>query len=160
MIIVQHLPPSFTGVLAAQLNRYAAIEIKEAEHGDRLCPGRALVAPGGLHLLVRPGLQVALRQGPPVGGHCPSIDVTMQSAAQVCGSCVKGVVLTGMGADGALGLLAIRGKGGATFAQDAESCIVAGMPLKAVEKGAADYVGSPARIADLLAQSAGTAVLH
>jgi two-component system chemotaxis response regulator CheB len=150
IVIVQHIPASFTGVLAAQLRRHVALDVREAEDGDVLRPGLALVAQGGLHLLLRPGLRVALRQGPAVGGHCPSIDVTMESAAQIYGSRVKGVVLTGMGEDGSMGLAAIRGKGGVTFAQDGESCVVNGMPLRAIEKGVVDFIAPPWQIAQML----------
>jgi two-component system chemotaxis response regulator CheB len=150
IIVVQHMPASFTGVLASQLQRHVAIEVREAEDGDTLRPGLALVAQGGFHLLLRPGLRVALRQGPAACGHCPSIDITMESAAQIYGSRVKGVVLTGMGDDGSVGLAAIRAKGGMTFAQDAGSCIVNGMPLRAIEKGVVDNVAPPWQIAQLL----------
>jgi two-component system chemotaxis response regulator CheB len=150
IVVVQHMPASFTGVLAAQLRRHVALDVREAEDGDLLRPGLALVAQGGLHLLLRPGLRVALRQGPAVGGHCPSIDVTMESAAQIYGSRVRGVVLTGMGDDGAMGLTAIRAKGGKTYAQDGESCIVNGMPLRAIEKGVVDFIAPPWQIAQML----------
>ncbi len=150
IIVVQHMPASFTGVLASQLQRHVAIEVREAEDGDTLRAGLALVAQGGFHLLLRPGLRVALRQGPSASGHCPSIDVTMESAAQIYGARVKGVVLTGMGDDGSMGLAAIQAKGGMTFAQDAESCIVNGMPLRAIEKGVVDRVAPPWQLAQWL----------
>jgi two-component system chemotaxis response regulator CheB len=150
VIIVQHMPATFTGVLAAQLNRQVPFKVKEAETGDRLQPGLALVAPGGHHLLLRPDSRVELNQGPEIGGHRPSIDVTMQSVAQLYGARAKGVVLTGMGNDGSLGLVSIRVKGGRTFAQDAASCVVSGMPQRAIEKGAVDHVAPPAKIAQLL----------
>jgi two-component system chemotaxis response regulator CheB len=150
VIIVQHMPATFTGVLAAQLDRQVAFKVKEAEAGDRLQPGLALVAPGGYHLLLRPDSQVELNQGPEIEGHRPSIDVTMQSVAQLYGTRAKGVVLTGMGNDGSLGLVSIRAKGGKTFAQDANSCVVNGMPQRAIEKGVVDHVAPPAKIARLL----------
>ncbi len=111
MLIVQHLPQSFTSVLAAQLDRTAKIRVREALDGDLLEPGTALVAPGGYHLLVRRDGRVEMLRGPEIGGHCPSIDVTMQSAAKVYGARVRGVVLSGMGDDGAEGLFAIRARG-------------------------------------------------
>ena len=150
VIVIQHMPATFTGVLAAQLGRHIVLKVKEAEMGDRLQPGLVLVAPGGYHLLLRPDSQVELNQGPEIGGHRPSIDVTMQSVAQLYGARTKGVVLTGMGSDGSLGLVAIRAKGGKTFAQDAASCVVNGMPQRAIEKGVVDHIAPPARIAQLL----------
>jgi two-component system chemotaxis response regulator CheB len=150
IIVVQHMPEGFTAVLAAQLDRYTAISVREAEHGTRLEMGAALVAPGDTHLLLRPGLCVQLTKAPPVGGHRPSIDVTMNSAAQICGARAQGVILTGMGADGAMGMKAIHATGGKTFAQDAESCVVDGMPKRARETGIIDYVDTPAQIARYL----------
>jgi two-component system chemotaxis response regulator CheB len=150
VIVVQHMPASFTQVLAAQLDRQVPLKVKEAEAGDRLQPGLVLVAPGGYHLLLRPDSRVELKQGPEIGGHCPSIDVTMQSVVQLYGARTKGVVLTGMGNDGSLGLVSIRAKGGKTFAQDAATCVVNGMPQRAIEKGVVNHVAPPARIAQLL----------
>jgi two-component system chemotaxis response regulator CheB len=150
VIVVQHMPATFTGVLAAQLDRQIPFKVKEAETGDRLRPGLVLVAPGGYHLLLRPDSRVELNQGPEIGGHRPSIDVTMQSVAQICGARAKGVVLTGMGNDGSLGLISIHAKGGKTFAQDAASCVVNGMPQRAIEKGIVDHVAPPTQIAQLL----------
>ena len=150
VIIVQHMPATFTGVLAVQLDRQVPFKVKEAETGDRLQPGLALVAPGGYHLLLQPDSRVELNQGTEIRGHRPSIDVTMQSVAQLYGARAKGVVLTGMGNDGSLGLVSIRVKGGKTFAQDAASCVVSGMPQRAIEKGVVDHVAPPAKIAQLL----------
>jgi two-component system chemotaxis response regulator CheB len=150
VIVVQHMPASFTQVLAAQLDRQVPLKVKEAEAGDRLQPGLVLVAPGGYHLLLRPDSRVELKQGPEIGGHCPSIDVTMQSVAQLYGARTKGIVLTGMGNDGSLGLVSIRAKGGKTFAQDAATCVVNGMPQRAIEKGVVNHVAPPVRIAQLL----------
>ena len=150
IVIVQHMPASFTGVLAAQLDRQVPLKVRETETGDRLQPGLALVAPGDYHLLLRPGLRVELNQGTQVGGQRPCIDVTMQSAAQIYGAGTKGVLLTGMGDDGTRGLVSIHAKGGQTFAQDAASCAVNGMPRRAVEKGVVDHVAPPARIAQML----------
>jgi len=150
VLVVQHIPKSFTGVLAAQLNRHCHLEVREAEDGDRLRAGTVLVAPGGYHLLVRSGLRVNIVPGQESTGHCPSIDVTMQSAVQVLGSRVTGVLLTGMGDDGTAGLRAIHRRGGATFAQDAGSCVINGMPQRAVDAGVVGHVASPAEIAALL----------
>lgn len=150
VIVVQHMPANFTKVLATQLDRYVGLKVKEAEHGDRLRPGLVLVAPGDHHMILTPDSRVELHFGPKIGGHRPSIDVVMQSAAQVFGNQTVGVVLTGMGNDGALGLASIRAKSGRTFAQDAESCVVNGMPQAAIEKRVVDHIAPPQRIAQLL----------
>jgi two-component system chemotaxis response regulator CheB len=150
VIVVQHLPASFTAVLATQLRRHTLLPVKEAAHGDLLVPGSVVVAPGGRHLLVRGNGRLEVFDGPKVGGHRPSIDVTMQAAAQTFGARVQGVVLTGIGNDGTLGLAAIRRRGGETFAQDAASCVVSSMPAQAVAQGAVDHVAAPAVIARLL----------
>jgi len=150
VVIVQHMPATFTGIFADQLDRHTFFDVKEAETGDRVKPRRVLVAPGDHHLLLRPDHSIELNKGPKIGGHRPSIDVTMQSAAQIYGPRTRGVLLTGMGSDGALGLLAIRSRGGPTFAQDADSCVINGMPQRAIEKGVVDHVGPPLRLAQLL----------
>jgi two-component system chemotaxis response regulator CheB len=150
IIVIQHMPASFTEVLAAQLDRQVPLMVKEAETGDLLQPGLVLVAPGDYHLLLQPNAQVELSQGPAIEGHRPSIDVTMQSVAQIYGARTRGIVLTGMGDDGSQGLISIRSKGGKTFCQDAASCVVNGMPQRAIEKGVVDHVAPPAEIAHLL----------
>lgn len=147
VLVVQHLPATFTRVLAAQLARRVTLRVREARDGDALDPGTVLVAPGGVHLVLRPDLRVGLVDGPEVNGHRPAVDVTMQAVAQALGGQARGVVLTGMGSDGTQGLMAIRARGGRTYAQDAESCVVAGMPQRAIERGLADAVGPPAQIA-------------
>jgi two-component system chemotaxis response regulator CheB len=149
-VVVQHLPASFTRVLAAQLDKRVALRIKEAEDGDRLQPGLVLIAPGDRHLLVRATGRVELRRAAKVRGHRPSIDVAMESAAQAFGAQARGVVLTGMGTDGLIGLASIRRRGGKTFAQDAASCVASEMPQRALEKGVASHVGSPRQIAEWL----------
>jgi len=151
IIVVQHMPASFTGVLASQLNRQVPLIVKETRTGDCLQPGLALIAPGDYHLLLRPDLRTELNLGPEIKGHRPSIDVTMQSVAQIYGARTKGVVLTGMGDDGLMGLVSIRAKGGRTYAQDASSCVVNVMPQRAIEKGVVDHIASPTKIAQLLA---------
>lgn len=150
VLVVQHMPPTFTGVLAVQLDRQVALRVKEAEAGDRVTPGLVLVAPGDFHLVARSDGRVELLRGPKIGGHRPSIDVTMQSVAEVYGTRATGIVLTGMGCDGAAGLAAIRGRGGRTFAQDAATCAVNGMPQRAIERNVVDHVAPPAEIARLL----------
>jgi two-component system chemotaxis response regulator CheB len=151
VLVVQHMPPSFTGVLAAQLDRRLALPVRQAREGDRLARGTVLIAPGGFHLLLASDSRVLLRRGPEISGHCPSVDVTMQSAAQLFGHRARGVLLTGMGSDGVAGLAAIRKRGGHTFAQDAASCVVNGMPQRAIERGAVETVASPWEIGELLA---------
>lgn len=155
IIVVQHMPASFTGALAAQLNNRVALAVKEAETGDKLKAGQVLVAPGDYHLLLRPNGEVNLNQAPKIQGHRPSVDVTMQSVAQVYGIRTKGVVLTGMGEDGAMGLTAVRAKGGQTFAQDAASCVVNGMPQRAIDQGVVDHIATPPQIARLLRDGRG-----
>jgi two-component system chemotaxis response regulator CheB len=150
VLVVQHMPATFTRVLAAQLNRYVLLQVKEGEEGDRLQPGRVLVAPGDYHALVRGDGRLELVQGPKIAGHRPSIDVTMQSVAQVYGPRTRGVVLTGMGSDGALGLVAIRNRGGQTFVQEVSTCVVGSMPQQAIDRGVVDHIASPAEIAQLL----------
>lgn len=151
VLVVQHLPRNFTSALAAQLRRYCGLEVREAEDGDTLHAGLVLVAPGGYHLLARPSMRVAVQSGPEVDGHCPSIDVTMESAAFAYGSRVAGVVLTGMGEDGTKGLRAIRSKGGVAYAQEPESCVVNGMPQSAMDAGLVEHLGTPAGIGRMLA---------
>ena len=155
VVIVQHMPPEFTRVFAAHLEQQARLKVQEAKSGDPIRSGVVLVAPGGYHLLFNPDGRIELSQGVEIAGHRPSIDVTMQSAAQVFGAHTRGVVLTGMGEDGSMGLLAIRSKGGRTFAQDEQSSIVYGMPQRAIKKGLADYIAPPAEIARLLCSASG-----
>ena len=155
IVIVQHIPENFTEVLAVQLNNHVSIEVREAKQGDKLCPGLALVAPGDYHLLISHDSKVVLNRGQTINGHRPAVDVTMQSAADVYGSLAMGVVLTGMGQDGANGLMAIQSKGGITFAQDAKSSVVDGMPKSARDRGVAQGVGSPSDIAHQLASGEG-----
>lgn len=150
IVVVQHMPASFTTVLAAQLDRTIGLSVKEAQAGDALEPGKVLIAPGDYHLLIGQNGRVELSQGPKIGGYRPSINVAMQSIAQVLGRRVIGVVLTGMGDDGADGLAFIRAKAGRTLAQDAETCVVNGMPQAAVDRGVVDFVGPPSRLASAL----------
>ncbi len=150
IVVVQHMPASFTTVLAAQLDRTVGLPVKEAQAGDMLLPGHVLIAPGDHHLLIGQNGRVELSQGPKIGGYRPSINVAMQSIAQVLGRRVIGVVLTGMGDDGAEGLAFIRAKGGRTLAQDADTCVVNGMPQAAVDKGVVDLIGPPTRLASAL----------
>lgn len=139
LAIVQHMPENFTGAFARRLNQVCAMEVMEASDGDRLTQGRVLVAPGNKHLIVRrsaASLYVEVKDGPLVSRHRPSVDVLFKSAAQAAGPLCIGALLTGMGKDGAAGLLAIRQAGGATLAQDEATSAVYGMPHEAVKLGA------------------------
>ena len=143
IVIVQHMPEKFTAAFAARLDRVCRIAVKEAESNDRVLPGRALVAPGGKHLLLRrSGAQyhVDVVDGPPVNRHRPSVDVLFRSVAKAAGSNALGIILTGMGDDGAAGLLEMRSAGARTLAQDEQSCVVFGMPKEAIRRGAAERV--------------------
>jgi two-component system chemotaxis response regulator CheB len=140
MLITQHMPESFTASFAARLDGLSAMTVKEAEHNERVLPGHAYVAPGHSHLLVRKSgafYYTELSRAEPVNRHRPSVDVLFQSAARVLGPHGVGVILTGMGKDGAQGMLAMRHAGAHTIAQDEASCVVYGMPKAAVELGAA-----------------------
>jgi two-component system chemotaxis response regulator CheB len=141
MVLVQHMPAGFTAGFAARLAAVSGFEVLEAKDGDRVFPGRVLVAPGGRHMqLRRNGAQyvVDVKDGPLVNHHRPSVDVLFRSVAQCAGRNALGVLLTGMGDDGARGLLAMRQAGASTLAQDEASCIVYGMPKAALELGAVD----------------------
>ncbi|KWT92139.1 MULTISPECIES: chemotaxis response regulator protein-glutamate methylesterase [unclassified Variovorax] len=143
VLIAQHMPPGFTRSFAQRLDGLCRIHVKEAEQGERVLPGYAYIAPGGWHLaLGRSGANYVaqLDQEPPVNRHRPSIDVLFDSAARHAGKNAIGMILTGMGRDGAEGLLRMRQAGAHTLAQDEASCVVYGMPREAVLIGAADEV--------------------
>jgi two-component system chemotaxis response regulator CheB len=143
IVIAQHIPAGFSLAFAQRLNRICRMEVKEAEDGDRLCPGRALVAPGDFHMLLRragAGYRVEVKSGPLVCYQRPSVDVLFHSVAESARSNAVGVLLTGMGTDGAKGLLKMKHTGAATIAQDESSCIVFGMPREAIRLGAAERV--------------------
>ncbi|MBB5205673.1 two-component system chemotaxis response regulator CheB [Inhella inkyongensis] len=143
IVLVQHMPAGFTAGMAARLARVSGFDVIEARDGDRVYPGRVLVAPGGKHMqLRRSGAQylVEVKDGPLVNHHKPSVDVLFKSVAQCAGRNALGVILTGMGDDGARGLLEMRKAGAYTVAQDEASCVVYGMPKAAFELGAAAQV--------------------
>jgi two-component system chemotaxis response regulator CheB len=143
VVVVQHMPEGFTALLAERLDRSCGLEVKEAQDGDVLRNGRVLIAPGGRHLRVRrlPRGPVALvGAGPAVSGHCPSADVMFESVAAEFGAHTVGVLLTGMGEDGAEGLQSMHRALGRTLGQDEESCVVFGMPRAAILRGAVDQV--------------------
>ncbi len=140
VIIVQHMPAHFTATLAERLDAQSQLTVREAVTGDRPMPGLALIAPGDRHLELDDRGHVVLTDGGPVHGCRPAADVTMISAAKVYGRRTVGVVMTGMGKDGAAGALAIKKADGKTFAQDQASCVIYGMPKAAVELGAIDEI--------------------
>lgn len=157
MAIVQHMATGFTPTFAEWLDSVGPIRVRLARDGDVLCPGLALVAPDDVHMLVRVGGRIALDRSPPHGGHRPSGDLLLESVARSFGRSALGVVLTGMGADGADGLAALREAGGDTLAQDAASSVVFGMPQAAMERGAAGAMVPLKEIASRLVRSTGTA---
>lgn len=143
IVIVQHMPAGFTKAFSNRLDSLSQIAVKEAEDGDEVVPGRALVAPGSHHMeVLRMGgkLKVRLLETPPVNRHRPSVDVLFFSVAEKIGGRALGVLLTGMGADGADGLRLMRDSGAVTVAQDEESCVVFGMPKEAIKRGGAVHV--------------------
>ncbi|MFA6014653.1 MAG: chemotaxis response regulator protein-glutamate methylesterase [Gallionellaceae bacterium] len=143
IVIVQHMPEKFTGAFAARLNSLCRIEVREAKGGDRVLPGLALIAPGGRHMLLkRNGAQyhVDIVDGPPVSRHRPSVDVLFRSVAKCAAKNALGIIMTGMGDDGASGLLEMHGEGAFTIAQDEQSCVVYGMPREAVKRGAVNKI--------------------
>ncbi len=153
ILIVQHMPEGFTEMFARRLDETCAIEVKEARSGDLLLPGRVLVCPGNKHMRVKHmplGDVVVLTDGEKVNGHRPSADVLLHSVGQEFGERAIGVLMTGMGEDGAEGLGTIKKNGGSTIAQSEESCVVYGMPRAAVERGYAMRVVSLAMLANTL----------
>ncbi len=158
LAIVQHMPEVFTQQFAKRLDQACRIEVKEAADGDRLVPGRALIAPGNRHLVVRRSgalYFVHVVDGPPVSLHRPSVDVLFRSAAQAAGSNAVGVILTGMGDDGAAGMAELKAAGARTIAQDEETSVVFGMPKEAIALGAVDEVLPLPRIAPTVLRWAG-----
>ncbi len=150
VVITQHMPPGFTKAFAERLNKACRLEVKEAEDGDEVRPGRALVAPGGLHMMLRRrngGFAVTVRDGPRVCYQRPSVDVLFSSVAQEAGAGALGIILTGMGEDGAAGMLKMRRAGARTLAQDEATCVVFGMPREAIQAGAVERVEPLNRIA-------------
>ena len=140
ILIVQHMPPKFTKSIAERLNELSRINVKEAEAGDMVALGQALIAPGGYHMLLRMNGQVTLNQDKPRGGLRPAADVTMESAVKVYGSRCIGVILTGMGSDGTQGCAMIKAGGGRVLAEHESTCVVYGMPRSVAEAGLADKV--------------------
>ena len=154
IVCVQHMPPGFTGMYAKRLNDQCRVRVKEAQTGDRVLPGHVLIAPGGdqhMRLVkVNGAYQVECRSGPRVNGHCPSVDVLFESVAKTAKKDAVGIILTGMGGDGAKGLLAMRSAGAKTIGQDESSCVVYGMPKVAYDIGA---VEQQVKLADIAART-------
>jgi two-component system chemotaxis response regulator CheB len=152
-VIVQHMPELFTASFAERLNRICRMDVREARDGDSVVPGVALLAPGNHHMVLQQNGAthlVRIKDGPPVHHQRPAVDVLFQSVARNVGRNAVGVLLTGMGADGAKGLLAMREAGAHTIAQDEASCVVFGMPKEAIALGAAIEVVALPKIADAI----------
>lgn len=151
IVVVQHMPETFTGSFAKRLDALCALEVREAADGDAVIRGRVLIAPGNRHVLLhRSGARyvVEVKDGPLVSRHRPSVDVLFRSAARVAGANAVGVIMTGMGDDGAQGLLEMRKAGAHTIAEDESTCVVFGMPKEAIARGAAETVLPLDRIAE------------
>ncbi|HML31511.1 protein-glutamate methylesterase/protein-glutamine glutaminase [Sporomusa sphaeroides] len=143
IVIVQHMPPGFTKSLAERLDSLSSVTVKEAEHNDVIRPGYVFIAPGDYHMLIeREGGKtvIKLNQNPPIGGHRPAVDPLMESVARTYGSKAIGVILTGMGRDGAKGIEAIKRQNGYTIAEDQSTAVVYGMPKAAIELGVVDKI--------------------
>jgi two-component system chemotaxis response regulator CheB len=156
IVVVQHMPENFTRAFAQRLNGLCAVDVKEAVDGDPVLRGHVLIAPGGRHLLLeRQGARyhVSVREGPLVSRHRPSVDVLFRSAARCAGSNAVGIIMTGMGDDGARGLLEMKQAGARTFAQDEATSVVFGMPKEAIARGAADKIIPLGNIARELLQA-------
>ena len=138
VVIVQHMPPMFTKSLAERLDRSSAIEVKEAQDGDKVESGKVLIAPGGYHMVMTKDWTVKMNQDPQVCGVRPSVDVLMQSVSQVCKTATLGVVLTGMGSDGTNGASRIKAMGGQVIVEHESTCSIYGMPKSVVDAGFAD----------------------
>ena len=143
IVVVQHMPAHFTTAFAERLNKCCQIEVREAKDGDSVLNGQALIAPGNFHMLLRrSGARyfVNIKDGPLVHHQRPAVDVLFNSVAQYAGANAIGVIMTGMGADGAKGMLTMKGAGARTIAQDEASCVVFGMPKEAIKLGAVDRI--------------------
>ncbi|WP_306605835.1 chemotaxis response regulator protein-glutamate methylesterase [Azonexus sp.] len=141
IVIVQHMPEKFTAMFAERLNSICDLEVREARNGDRVIPGRALIAPGGRHMLLKRSgaqYQVEVVDGPLVNRHKPSVDVLFRSVAKFAGANALGIIMTGMGDDGARGMKEMKDAGAKTIAQDEASCVVFGMPKEAIKLGCVD----------------------
>ncbi|OQB14387.1 MAG: Chemotaxis response regulator protein-glutamate methylesterase [Firmicutes bacterium ADurb.Bin193] len=156
IVVVLHMPPTFTKMYAERLNTVCKMDVKEAEDGEFILPGKVLIAPGGMHMAVaKKGDFPIVRcfEGEKVNGHCPSVDILFDSVSETMGKDSVGVLLTGMGRDGAAGLLNMKTKGAHTIVQDEKTCVVYGMPKEAVKIGAADRILPLGKIADYIIQT-------
>lgn len=143
MVVVQHMPEHFTTSFAQRLNDHCAMEVKEAANGDSVAPGKGLIAPGNKHMILRRSgarYHVEVKSGPLVRRHRPSVEVLFNSVSQAAGPNAVGVIMTGMGDDGADGMLKMKQSGATTIAQDEASCVVFGMPREAIRRGGVDHV--------------------
>ena len=150
IVIVQHMPEKFTAMFAERLNSLCKLEVREAKNGDRVLPGLALIAPGGRHMMLRRSgaqYQVEVSDGPLVNRHKPSVDVLFRSVAQIAGGNALGVIMTGMGDDGARGMKEMHDAGAKTVAEDESTCVVFGMPKEAIKLGGVDKAVPLERIA-------------
>ena len=155
IVITQHMPPVFTEMYAERLNRLCAMEVREAKDGDELYSGLCLIAPGGLQMRVHKdvfGARVSCTEEEKVSGHCPSVDVLFRSVAEQYKASAIGILLTGMGKDGAKGLLAMHEQGAYTLGQDEKSSVVYGMPMEAYKLGAVSRQGNLQQIPQYLLQ--------
>ena len=155
IVITQHMPKAFTKSFAGRLDSLCRIGVKEAEHNERILPGHAYIAPGHAHLLLgrsSSGYVAVLEESPPLNHHRPSVDMLFRSVAENAGRHATGVILTGMGKDGAQGMLEMHEAGAYNFAQDEASCVVYGMPREAVALGAVDEIVPLAEITSHLLQ--------
>lgn len=153
IVVVQHMPEKFTAMFAERLNAVCQIEVREARHNDRVRPGLALIAPGGKHMLLKRSANqysVDVVDGPVINRHRPSVDVLFRSVAKFAGENAVGVIMTGMGDDGARGLMEMHEFGARTIAQDESTCVVYGMPREAVRLGAVDRILPLDRIAEAM----------
>jgi two-component system, chemotaxis family, protein-glutamate methylesterase/glutaminase len=153
IVVVQHMPEFFTSAFANRLNALCRIEVKEGGHGDQITRGRAIIAPGNRHMSVvrRPeAFHIELSDGPLVSRHRPSVDILFRSVASAAGANALGIILTGMGNDGASGMLEMKRAGSSTIAQDEKSCVVFGMPKEAISAGAVDTIAPLACIPNLI----------
>ena len=153
ILVVQHIPPVFSRMFAERLDNQTMLKVKEAHNGDYVEPGRVYIAPGDTHMKVKKigeRLRIELFHGDKVNGHCPSVDILFESLAKEVGSKAIGIILTGMGYDGAKGLLSMKRKGARTIGQDAQSSVVYGMPKVAFDIGAVEKQASLSKIPQLL----------
>jgi two-component system chemotaxis response regulator CheB len=157
IVITQHIPPIFSLAFANRMNQLCAMKVKEASDGDVVLPGRVLIAPGNFHMVLRRSgatLRAQIKDGPQVCYQRPSVDVMFASVAETCGPNAIGVILTGMGADGAQGLLRMKRAGAVTMAQDEASCVVFGMPREAIRAGAVDQIHPLAQLSSAILNEA------